>query len=165
MRSIRTSLLAVVAGFAILAAACTGGEGTGATNDGGGGGGGTDQPVSTTFTYSTNSEVMIGWDPASGYSNEVVAMHNMYETLTRYDAETQQVEPLLAESWESSDDGLTWTFTLRDGVTFHTGRELTAEAAKASIERTMELGEAASYIWAAVKKIQAKDDSTLVFKL
>ena len=126
----------------------------------------TDQPAGArTFTYSTTSEVMIGWDPATGYSNEVVAMHNIYETLTRYDAETQQVQPLLAESWESSEDGLTWTFTLRDGVTFHTGRELNAQAAKDAIERTRKLGEAAAYIWDAVKRIETPDDRTLVFEL
>jgi peptide/nickel transport system substrate-binding protein len=126
----------------------------------------TDEPVGArTFTYSTTSEVMIGWDPATGYSNEVVAMHNIYETLTRYDAETQQVQPLLAESWVSSEDGLTWTFKLRDGVTFHTGRELTAEAAKDAIERTRKLGEAAAYIWDAVKRIETPDDRTLVFEL
>ncbi len=126
----------------------------------------TDEPAGArTFTYSTTSEVMIGWDPATGYSNEVVAMHNIYETLTRYDAETQQVQPLLAESWESSEDGLTWTFTLRDGVTFHTGRELTAEAARNAIERTRKLGEAAAYIWDAVKRIETPDDRTLVFEL
>jgi peptide/nickel transport system substrate-binding protein len=161
MRSPRFRLAVVVAVLAVLAAACTGGEGgTGPTN---GGGGATTGP--SAFTYSVNSEVMIGWDPASGYSNEVVALHNIYETLTRYDAETQEVEPLLAESWKSSEDGLRWTFTLRDGVTFHTGRELTAEAAKGAIERTMELGEAAAYIWAAVKNIETPDDRTLVFRL
>ena len=118
-----------------------------------------------TFTYSVNSEVMIGWDPATGYSNEVIALHNIYETLTRYDADTQEVEPILAESWTSSDDGLEWTFTLREGVTFHTGQPLTAEAAKASIERTMDLGEAAAYIWDAVESIETPDDRTLVFTL
>jgi len=150
--------IAVVA-FAVLGAACTG-------NSGGDGPG--QEPVDTgprTFTYSVNSEVMIGTDPATGYSNEVIALHNIYETLTRYNAGTQEVEPLLAESWEASDDGLEWTFHLREGVTFHTGRAFTADAAKAAIERTMELGEAASYIWAAVDKIKASDDQTLVFTL
>lgn len=161
MRSLRTAATVITAAFAVLATACTGGNGTGATNDGSDG----TSSAPNTFTYSVNSEVMIGWDPATGYSNEVIALHNMYETLTRYDAQTQQVEPLLAESWESSEDGLTWTFTLQEGVTFHTGRKLTAKAGKAAIERTMELGEGAAYVWDAVKKIEAKDDQTLVFKL
>ena len=155
----------LVAVFAIAAAACTGSDdGNGATNTTGGEGGTATADVDT-FTYSVTSEVMLGWDPATGYSNEVIAMHNMYETLTRYNAETQEVEPLLATDWESSEDGLTWTFTLQDGVTFHTGNPLTSEAAKAAIERTMELGESASYIWAAVKKIDTPDDLTVVFHL
>jgi peptide/nickel transport system substrate-binding protein len=154
----RRRLWAGMLAAALIAAACSG-------DDGGGGGGPSEPAQPRTFTYSTNSEVMIGWDPATGYSNEVVAMHNMYETLTRYNAETQEVEPLLAESWESTDDGLEWTFHLREGVTFHTGRPMTAEAAKAAIERTMDLGESAAYIWAAVKKITTPDDATLVFRL
>jgi peptide/nickel transport system substrate-binding protein len=155
--SMRTRLfrfgIAVVA-FTLLASAC---RGTAPERR--------PQAQAETFTYSVNSEVMIGWDPATGYSNEVIALHNMYETLTRYNAETQEVEPLLAESWSSSEDGLRWGFTLRDGVTFHTGRPLTAEAAKASIERTKELGEGAAYIWDAVESIEAPDDRSLVFTL
>jgi peptide/nickel transport system substrate-binding protein len=159
MRTVRLPLIVVAAAFAVIAAACTGDEGSGATDE-------TGAPQGpSAFTYSVNSEVMIGWDPATGYSNEVIALHNIYETLTRYNADTQQVEPVLAESWESSKDGLTWTFHLRDGVTFHTGNPLTAEAARAAIERTMEIGEGAAYIWGAVKKIDAPDDLTLVFHL
>jgi peptide/nickel transport system substrate-binding protein len=166
MKTIRFRIAVLVAVFAIAAAACTGSDnGNGATDSTGGAGGATASGDADTFTYSVNSEVMIGWDPATGYSNEVIALHNMYETLTRYNAETQQVEPLLATSWESSEDGLTWTFELQDGVTFHTGNPLTAEAAKAAIERTMDLGESASYIWAAVKKIDTPDEHTLVFHL
>jgi len=166
MKTIRLRIAVLVAVFAIAAAACTGSDnGNGATDSTGGAGGATASGDADTFTYSVNSEVMIGWDPATGYSNEVIALHNIYETLTRYNAETQQVEPLLATSWESSEDGLTWTFELQDGVTFHTGNPLTAEAAKAAIERTMDLGESASYIWAAVKKIDTPDEHTLVFHL
>jgi len=135
MRSARFRWVVVLAAFAVAAAACTDDEGGGSTT-----GGGTNAEPDT-FTYSVNSEVMIGWDPATGYSNEVIALHNIYETLTRYNADTQEVEPLLADSWESSKDGLTWTFTLHPGVTFHTGNPLTAEAVKAAIERTMEIGE------------------------
>ena len=46
-----------------------------------------------------------------------------------------EVEPLLAEGAEVSDDGLTYTFTLRDGVTFHSGKALTSADVKYSIER------------------------------
>ena len=40
---------------------------------------------------------MTDWDPATSYSNEIIAMNNMYETLTRYDTQTKKVEPLLAD--------------------------------------------------------------------
>jgi peptide/nickel transport system substrate-binding protein len=45
------------------------------------------------------------------------------------------VEPLLADSYAMSDDGLTYTFTLKPGVTFHSGKPLTSEDVKFSIER------------------------------
>ena len=67
-----------------------------------------------------------GWDPATDYSNEIIAMNNMYETLTRYDSQTGQVQPLLATKWTKSADAKTWTFTIRQGVKFHTGRAMTA---------------------------------------
>ena len=95
--------------------------------------------ANATFTYDVNSQVMIGWDPATGYSNEIIAMNNMYEQLTRYNSQTQQVEPLLATSWTTSSNGLTWTFTLRPGVTFHTGRAMTSTDVKASIDRTIQV--------------------------
>ncbi|MCB0089477.1 MAG: hypothetical protein KDE54_16340, partial [Caldilineaceae bacterium] len=40
------------------------------------------------------------------------------------------LQPWLAESWEQSEDGLTWTFHLRQGVLFSNGREMTAEDVK-----------------------------------
>ncbi len=50
----------------------------------------------------------------------------MYDTLTRYDDELK-VQPMLAESWEQSNDARQLTLKLRKGVTFHNGRELTSD--------------------------------------
>ena len=116
-------------------------------------------------TYAYNLQVMTEWDPAVSYSNEVIAMNNMYEQLTRYNSTTGKVEPLLAASWSKSADGLTWTFNLRHHATFHTGRPVTAAAAKAALDRTIKLGEGAAYEWGAVKSIAAPDTYTLVFHL
>jgi peptide/nickel transport system substrate-binding protein len=121
--------------------------------------------ANATFTYDVNSQVMIGWDPATGYSNEIIAMNNMYEQLTRYNSQTQQVEPLLATSWTTSPNGLTWTFTLRPGVTFHTGRAMTSADVKASIDRTIQVNGGASYIWGPVKSIDAPTPDTVTFHL
>jgi peptide/nickel transport system substrate-binding protein len=126
----------------------------------------TQQPVNKVFTYDTTAPVMVdGWDPATEYSDGIIAMSEMYETLTRYNSATNTVGPLLATSWSSADGGKTWTFHLRHGVYFHTGRLMTAQAAKASILRTIKLDNGASYIWAAVKSIDTPDQYTLVFHL
>jgi peptide/nickel transport system substrate-binding protein len=122
--------------------------------------------TSKVFTYDTYTQVMVdGWDPAIEYSNGIIAMSNMYQTLTHYNPVTHQVEPLLATSWTHSPDGLTWTFQLRHGVYVHTGRLMTAQAAKTAILRTKALGGGASYIWGAVKTIDTPSQYTLVFHL
>ena len=118
-----------------------------------------------TFTYAPNNPVVTDLDPATSYSNEVTAMHNMYESLTHYDSATGEVLPSLATEWSASDDALSWTFTLRDDVTFHTGNPMDAEAAKAALERTRDLGRGAGYIWDGVESFEAPDATTLVMNL
>lgn len=115
--------------------------------------------------YALQDEPMVFWDPSDSFSNEIVAMNNMYETLVRYDPQADRVEPVLATSWQVSPDGRTWTFTLREGVRFHTGKPLTADAVKRSIERTIARGKGAAYIWAPVERIEAPDARTVVFHL
>ncbi len=60
----------------------------------------------------------------------------VFETLVDVDKYGNPV-PLLAESWETSDDGLTYTFHLRQGVRFHDGTPFDAKAAKFAIEWSM----------------------------
>ena len=61
-------------------------------------------------------------------------LQNIYEGLVSWN-EQNEVAPALASEWSVSDDGLTYTFKLRDGIKFHNGREVTAEDFKWSIER------------------------------
>lgn len=117
------------------------------------------------FTYASNYPIMTSWDPATSHDVELVALNNVYETLTRYNSTTGEVDPLLATSWTTSEDGLTWTFTLRDDVTFSTGRPMDAAAAKEALDRTIELGGGTAYNWDAVDSISAPDATTLVFHL
>ncbi|MEV4220668.1 ABC transporter substrate-binding protein [Nonomuraea sp. NPDC049725] len=178
MRWHKRLLVAGVVGILSLAAsACAGGQVRGA--------GGTPQPTAgdgtgaptaaqaepggkendATFVYAPNLDVVTDWDPASSYSNEIIAMSNIYEGLTRYNAETKKPEPRLATEWSSADDGKQWTFKLRQGVKFHTGAPMDAEAAKKAIERTIKKNAGAAYIWGAVDTIEAPDASTLKFSL
>ncbi|HEX2131935.1 MAG TPA: ABC transporter substrate-binding protein [Actinophytocola sp.] len=59
----------------------------------------------------------------------------IFEGLIEFKPGTAEAAPGLAESWEASEDGLTWTFKLREGVKFHDGTEFNAEAACFNFER------------------------------
>ena len=74
-------------------------------------------------------------DPAFGgaYVTTAVASH-MYETLFGWDANIED-QPVMVDSWSVSDDGLTWDFTLRDGLTFHDGAPVTAGDVASTYER------------------------------
>lgn len=76
-------------------------------------------------------------EPTQNYFGWVVMRYGLGECLTKFD-EKMNVTPWLAEKWEISDDRLTWTFKIRDGVKFSNGDALTADAVKASIERAFQ---------------------------
>jgi peptide/nickel transport system substrate-binding protein len=91
---------------------------------------------------------------------------NVYEGLFQL-TDSGAVEPLLADSYTVSDDGLTYTFTLKPGVTFHSGKPLTAEDVKFSIERVFapESQSARKSSFGAITSIEAPADDTLVVTL
>jgi peptide/nickel transport system substrate-binding protein len=165
----RRALIVACAALAVVPVAGCGSKkepgGTGAAPAGSATNAAAAAPADATLTYLDSNELMVGWDPATSYSNEVSVMNNMYEQLVRYDKKTGKIVPQLAESYTKSSDGKTWTFKLRDGVKFHTGRTADAAAAKAAIERTIKLNEGAAYEWGPVKSISAPDATTLEFKL
>lgn len=75
-------------------------------------------------------------DPAIGYDWQNWSMiKSIFDGLMDYVPGTTELRPGLAESYELSDDGLTYTFHLRPGVKFHNGREMTAEDVKYSLDR------------------------------
>lgn len=78
----------------------------------------------------------VSLDPAHENDGESFLVCDMiYDTLVRFRPGTTEIEPALAESWEVAADGLTYTFRLRTGVTFHDGSPLTADAVLFSLER------------------------------
>ncbi len=108
------------------------------------------------------------WDPATAFSLEVMVLGNIYEPLHWFVADSgggYHFRPALATRYESSEDGLHWTFYLRQGVRFQDGQPFTAQAVKKSIERVKQLQQGAAYIWDAVEAIDTPNDTTVVFHL
>jgi len=77
-------------------------------------------------------------DPAHSTSTDAaVVVLKVFEGLVRYEPETLKIVPAVAESFDVSPDGLTYTFRLRKGVKFHNGREVTADDFRYSFERIL----------------------------
>jgi peptide/nickel transport system substrate-binding protein len=88
-----------------------------------------------TLVYGRGADA-VGLDPAHESDGESFKVcDNLYEGLVRFAGGGTGVEPSLAVSWETSTDGRTWTFRLREGVHFHCGRPLDAAAVKYSLAR------------------------------
>lgn len=85
------------------------------------------------------AQATVQLDPAiagsNGYGDIIPINENIYEGLTRYRNGGTEIEPALAESWTASDDGLTYTFKIRSGVTFHDGSALDAKAVETALLR------------------------------
>jgi ABC-type transport system substrate-binding protein len=92
---------------------------------------------------------------------------HIFETLYRWDAETGQILPHLATDATMSDDGLVWTLTLRDDVTFHNGMPFNAEVVKGSMERLLDPATAApfAFILNRIQSMEAVGEHTIQFTL
>ena len=87
--------------------------------------------------YATSTEPL-GLDPALVDDNDSGNVNcNIYESLLQFKDDNTEIEPCLAESWTISDDGLVYTFKLRQGVVFHDGTPFNAQAVKFNIDRQM----------------------------
>jgi len=109
----------------------------------------------------------VGFDPhvVTAFSSFAV-IGQIYDGLLEVNADLQ-LEPALAESWEVSDDGLTYTFTLRDDVNFHNGRALSADDIVYSYNRIMDeaTGSPIASRFSEVASVEAADERTVVFNL
>ena len=78
----------------------------------------------------------VGLDPARETDGEsFYGSTQIFDNLVEFVPGTTEIRPALAESWDIADDGLTFTFYLREGVTFHDGTPFNAEAVKFSFDR------------------------------
>ncbi len=119
------------------------------------------------ITYATQ-QTTVTLDPAT-HVDETQSLHvmNVYDPLV-YPTKGGPPKPHLAESWDVSDDGLTYTFRLRKGVKFHDGSELTAEDVAFSMDRMLSIGKGFAWLWKGVLDpgdTEVVDDYTVAFHL
>lgn len=130
-----------------------------------------EEPLSITTTESWDFST--GFYPALSSANSNGTMgftyyaRNCYDTLVTREGE--EIVPALAETWEISDDGLTYTFHLKEGVKFSDGADLNAEAVKTSIEAAFSnMGDAIAQfgkIGVLTESVEAVDEYTVVLHL
>lgn len=95
-----------------------------------------------------------------------VMLDQMHDGLVDYNTDGEVI-PAVADEWEISEDGLVYTFTLKKGVKFHDGKDVTVEDVVASYAPLAGIGEdeALSSKWEVVENIEAKDDQTIEITL
>lgn len=88
----------------------------------------------------------------------------MYETLVTLN-EDNEPTPMLADSWDESDDGKEYTFHLREGVKFHNGDEMTADDVVASMDQWLAKSSTASNVLGDDASFEEEDDYTVTLTL
>ena len=154
MKKLTTTALSAVLALSLVGCGGSGDSNTGATS------GGNILRFGTSGIEGTFNPVV-----SDGvYDNYVVSL--VFEGLISNDAEGQYI-PSLAESWELSDDKLTYTFTLKDGITFSDGSALTADDVAFTYNTIKEADYAGprSAVGAAIDTVTVVDDKTIAFKM
>ncbi len=107
-------------------------------------------------------------DPTGGAAAAIdeVVYANVFEGLTRFGPDGS-VNPALAESWDISEDGLTYTFHLHDGVKFHDGTDMNADDVVFSLNRARaeDSTNAQKALFAGIESVTAVDPLTVEIKL
>ena len=153
MRSVKRGklgALAVLVALSLLAAACSTEE------SGGGGDEGDDTGEATaTMAFGTSADPIVLDGALVSDGESLRAIDQIFEGLVTLEAGGTEVVPGLATDWEISEDGLSYTFNLEEGVTFHDGEEFNAEAVCYNFDRWYGFkgslqNPAASYYWQTV---------------
>jgi peptide/nickel transport system substrate-binding protein len=116
------------------------------------------------FIYGTTQPTAT-FDPAKARDEtELMSVINTYDPLV-YPSK-DGVMPWVAERWESNEDATEWTFYIRKGIKFHSGRELTAEDVAFSMERALAIKAGFSFLWIdIVDRVEVVDKYTVRFYL
>lgn len=123
-----------------------------------------DEEMVLTFAQASDP---IALDPALVDDMESSKVNcNIYEGLLKHGKDSTVPEPCLAERWETSDDGLTYIFYLRQGVKFHDGTDFNAEAVKINMERQLPGNAAADmpyaqFVYGSVDSVEVVDEYTV----
>lgn len=153
-RGARTALAAAAVLVAATTIAACGGD-----SDSGGSSG--DTTLTTPLSFNPGS-----LDPDVFYGNEgLLITTSCYDGLLKYENNTTDIVPSLAEDYEVSEDGLTYTFNLVPDVKFSDGSDFTADDAIFSIERRGEVDAGPAYMVEPIEKMTAIDDQTLELQL
>lgn len=149
-------LLSLLFTVIFVLAACTQDAGTGSSgNSSSDDSGSTDKSNGEKTLVFGRGADSIQLDPSKVTDGESIYVTNqIYDPLVRYKVEGTEVEPALATEWKVSEDGLKWTFQLREGVKFHDGTDFTAEDVVFNFERWATSGEFIyyGYMFGATKK-------------
>jgi peptide/nickel transport system substrate-binding protein len=163
-----TSLFGAAIALALALTACGGGGGTGtdAGSKGGGSAASSSDPDATIGIGSLYEPQNLDNTAGGGQGITEAFNGNVYEGLFRL-TDDGKVENLLAKDYKVSSDGLTYTFTLRDGVKFHSGEPLTSADVKYSIEKVTakDSQSARKSGFEVIKKIAIPDDHTVTVTL
>lgn len=147
-------LLAMALGVSLAGCASSGGNGSQADNE----------PKTVRINISADPDSLDPWQ-SSATDTEAI-FHNVFEGLCLYDT-AGNIIPGLAESWDISEDGKTYTFHLRQDVTFHNGKKLTSADVLYSYNKLTGLGgeEALTGKFEMIKSLEAPDEYTFVAHL
>jgi peptide/nickel transport system substrate-binding protein len=106
-------------------------------------------------------------DPVTNqYTEDSSVIENIADGLVTYNDDGTEIIPRLATDWETSEDGLTWTFNLRKGLKFSDGSPVTAEDIEFSFQRAIDHTESIYYTYAAsIESVECPDDTTVIFKM
>lgn len=127
-------------------------------------------PADTLVIAGTIDDI-VSLDPAEAYEFSGLDMiNNTYDGLVEINPTTLELEPGLAESWSVADDGMTYTFKMKSGITFASGNPVTADAAAWSLQRAVKLNKTPAFIlnqfgWTADnvdQKIMAHGDELMM---
>lgn len=108
----------------------------------------------------------LGLDPTinTAVAIDIPIYNNVYEGLVKF-SRTGEIVMGVAESYDISDDGLEYTFYLREGVKFHDGHELTADDVIYTLERDQQVAPHAETFYKIIEEMEAVDKYTVVLRL